>query len=84
MRRSMIRPASNATASGANADSPTAIESAFTNSSIKYFSVSKYFATVDFPAPFGPARIIKRRLIAVNLVCRNPTVTSFDFVEEIS
>ena len=54
-RRSMMRPASNATVSGAYADSPTAIWSAFSNSKTPNAPLSKNGAAVDLPAPFGPA-----------------------------
>jgi len=56
----MIRPACTAAFSGANADNPRAITSAFTNSVTPSAPCSTLSAAVDFPAPFGPAKMITR------------------------
>jgi len=56
-RASMTRPAAIATRSGSKADSPRAMTSALTNSSTASAPRSSAGATVDLPAPFGPARI---------------------------
>jgi len=53
----MIRPAEIATRSGSKPDSPRAMTSAFTNSSTASASSSSGEATVDLPAPFGPAKM---------------------------
>ena len=56
-RASIIRPAAIATRSGSKADSPPVMTSAFTNSPTASAPCSSAGATVDFPAPFGPARM---------------------------
>ena len=54
-RSSMIRPAAIPTSAAPNADSPCAITSAFTKSETRSVSRRSAGASVDFPAPFGPA-----------------------------
>jgi len=56
-RASMIFPAASATRSGSNADRPCATTSALTNSVTPSVPFKSTGAVVDFPAPFGPARI---------------------------
>src|SRR5207237_7304272 len=56
MRPSITRPASIATRSGENPESPRAITSAFTNSVTPSAPRNRREAAVDLPAPLGPAR----------------------------
>ena len=64
-RRNINFPAERAAPSGLNPDRPRAITSAFTNSVTSKAPSSKYGALVDFPAPFGPARITTAGLISI-------------------
>jgi hypothetical protein len=53
----ITRPAANAAESGSNSDKPRAITSALTNSLTARAPCNNAGAAVDFPAPFGPARM---------------------------
>src|SRR5688572_18025589 len=67
MRASITRPAATATDSGRNADNPSAIASAFTNSATASAPCSNRGATVDLPAPFGPATTTTSGLVATSM-----------------
>src|SRR5207237_8270700 len=55
-RATMTRPAAITAPSGLNAERPLAMTSALTNSFTASAPRKRAGATVDFPAPFGPAR----------------------------
>src|SRR3989442_1829514 len=72
MRASITRPAAIAALSGSNADRPLAMTSALTNSFTASAPRKSAGATVDFPAPFGPARMTTLGRVSVTSGPRLP------------
>src|SRR3989442_1125731 len=72
MRASITRPAAIAALSGSNADRPLAMTSALTNSFTASAPRKRAGATVDFPAPFGPARMTTLGRVSVTSGPRLP------------
>src|SRR5207244_13222876 len=73
---SITRPAAIAAPSGLNAERPLAMTSALTNSFTASAPRKRAGATVDFPAPFGPARMTMLGRISVT---SGPSLLDFLF-----
>src|SRR5256885_16643938 len=76
MRASITRPAAIAALSGSKADRPLAMTSALTNSFTASAPRKRAGATVDFPAPFGPARMTTLGRVSVT---SGPRLQNLDF-----